>query len=709
MEKKTKTNIKIKCLCLAAILILVAGCAALGEGQKTGKASHISVITGVEISDNRLNFIADGPFAYTMYKSSDPYKIIVELPDVRLGNFTNKSIKSDTAGISEIIPTQKEEPLEARFEILLSSPVSLIEPTNKETALIITIKEETKAKHPETAIEFTETEGKTADIKTPTVKTEESAKEVKQEDVAKQEQKLVAPKAEINEMAAMTKIEPGVVAVTPANDVTENTHSDSEEYNIRRDSVTMRLIIVGSKKDAGEILSELKNGKSFASLAKEKSIDKSRERYGYIENVGISKLKAPLREAVTRLKDGETSGAIKLRDGRYAIVQVIDLSYYRKGSEALKSKDYETAENNLLKHVELNPDTVKARIMLGEIYEERKELEKAERMYKDAISFNPKNEEGYERLGRLYLNQKQYDKANEIYEEGLKYLQGSESMENGIRNIRGVKKLMSKMDNPQKPFTEVKEKVVPTPQEIPPVKPKAVVIPKEKPADRNEVSKKEITDEIKVPRKFVHLRIIVVTGEKDAGEILSEIKNGKPFAFLAKDKSLDEESRDECGYLGKVAVNKLDAPLREIISQLRDGEVSSVIKLKDNRYTIVQIVDLKYYKKGAAAFRAKDFKTAETDLLKHIELNPDAVKARIMLGEIYENREKTEKAIEMYKEALSFDPKHKNAYERLGKAYLYLEQNDKAKEIYEEGLKHIPDAWSLWKGLKTAKMKLSRK
>ncbi|MDP2279425.1 MAG: tetratricopeptide repeat protein, partial [Nitrospirota bacterium] len=207
----------------------------------------------------------------------------------------------------------------------------------------------------------------------------------------------------------------------------------------------------------------------------------------------------------------------------------------------------------------------------------------------------------------------------------------------------------------------------------------------------------------------VHLRIIVVTSEKDAGEILSEIKNGKPFAFLAKEISLDEKSRDEYGYLGKVAVNKLEAPLREAASRLKDGEISGAIKLTDNRYAIIQIVELRYYTKGAKAFREKDFKTAEINLLKHIELNPDAAKARVMLGEIYENREETEKAIEMYKEALSFDPKHNKAYEQLGKAYLYLGQHEKAKEIYEEGLKHIPDALSLWKGLKTAKMKMSQK
>jgi len=40
-----------------------------------------------------------------------------------------------------------------------------------------------------------------------------------------------------------------------------------------------------------------------------------------------------------------------------------------------------------------------------------------------------------------------------------------------------------------------------------------------------------------------------------------------------------------------------------------------------------------HYRKGAKAFRSGDSIAAGRDPLKHIELNPDAVKARVILKE----------------------------------------------------------------------------
>ncbi|MDP3260016.1 MAG: type IV pilus secretin PilQ, partial [Thermodesulfovibrionales bacterium] len=117
------------------------------------------------------------PFKYTIYKPSDPYKAIVELPDVKLGIAAGK-IKSEKAGITEIMPSQTDAPPLTRLEILLSSPAGIV-PVYKGTLLtlnIINLEEELKAKTTEKAAE------------TP------KAEETKTTEIAKPEEKPSAPK-----------------------------------------------------------------------------------------------------------------------------------------------------------------------------------------------------------------------------------------------------------------------------------------------------------------------------------------------------------------------------------------------------------------------------------------------------------------------------------------------------------------------------------
>jgi len=98
------------------------------------------VITAIDLQDYSVTVKVSGPFSYTLYKSDDPYKIIVELLDVSTGVFNNK-IFSDKAGITEIVPSQVESPFMARFEILLQTPTTA-DPEYKDNELTIRIREE---------------------------------------------------------------------------------------------------------------------------------------------------------------------------------------------------------------------------------------------------------------------------------------------------------------------------------------------------------------------------------------------------------------------------------------------------------------------------------------------------------------------------------------------------------------------------------------
>ncbi|KAF0145402.1 MAG: type IV pilus assembly protein PilQ [Nitrospirae bacterium] len=206
----------IKNIGALVILIFALGCATGGGKQGAVQGAQNPVLTGIDVTDNKLNIVVDKPFTYTIYKSSDPYKVIVELPDVRMGFAPNK-IKSDKAGITEITPSQTEDPVSTKLEILLSSPVT-VEPVYKDTTLALKVKEEPEAKGAEITSEAPKAEEKVQEVSVPTAKAEEP---VKWAEVAQPEQKAI-PAAESKEEPAAAGAEQKAImaAAVKENDTT---------------------------------------------------------------------------------------------------------------------------------------------------------------------------------------------------------------------------------------------------------------------------------------------------------------------------------------------------------------------------------------------------------------------------------------------------------------------------------------------------------
>src|SRR4030042_5927222 len=147
-DKKQKVKDKGQCLrffllysvILYFLIFIVFGCAPRGNIKELAMPDEGRVITAIDLQDYSVTVKVSGPFSYTLYKSDDPYKIIVELLGVNTGVFNNK-IFSDKAGITEIVPSQVESPLMARFEILLQTPTTA-DPEYKDNELTIRIREE---------------------------------------------------------------------------------------------------------------------------------------------------------------------------------------------------------------------------------------------------------------------------------------------------------------------------------------------------------------------------------------------------------------------------------------------------------------------------------------------------------------------------------------------------------------------------------------
>lgn len=138
-----KRNSAVFILSMLFIMFIAGGCATTGNGGAGGPGGAVSggpsvtaVLTGLAITEDAVEIKASGPFTYTVYKASDPYRVTVELPDVNIGSFKDK-VTSAKGSISEVMPSQAEAPkLIAKLDILLHTPAE-IEPLYKDNVLVL--------------------------------------------------------------------------------------------------------------------------------------------------------------------------------------------------------------------------------------------------------------------------------------------------------------------------------------------------------------------------------------------------------------------------------------------------------------------------------------------------------------------------------------------------------------------------------------------
>lgn len=86
--------------------------------------------------------------------------------------------------------------------------------------------------------------------------------------------------------------------------------------------IPLRIIVVNSAAEAEQIVSRLKNGEDFAVLAKEKSTDPTADSGGYMGIIDPSMLRSELRNALSGVKAGGITPAVRISSG-YAIVKVL--------------------------------------------------------------------------------------------------------------------------------------------------------------------------------------------------------------------------------------------------------------------------------------------------------------------------------------------------------------------------------------------------
>ncbi len=118
---------------LIFLIMSVLSACATGGAERAGDGSPEAAggprITDISVRDQGefqvIDIEADSPLTFTLYKPSDPFRAVLEIPSASLGDYVER-ILVDRDSIFEIVPNQVTTPSTmARFEIGLTAPVDI--------------------------------------------------------------------------------------------------------------------------------------------------------------------------------------------------------------------------------------------------------------------------------------------------------------------------------------------------------------------------------------------------------------------------------------------------------------------------------------------------------------------------------------------------------------------------------------------------------
>ncbi len=385
------------------------------------------------------------------------------------------------------------------------------------------------------------------------------------------------------------------------------------------EQIKIREIVTEDKAVAEVALDKLKKGEKFVDLVKRYSLGRSKTNGGLINFFPKGKNSEEFDKIAFALKKNEFSGIVKDKRN-YKIVKVIDriesslkpLKEVNKGIENYLKKERKVKViddkiKDLKKKYHFNENVKYIKIVSPEELEKAKD-EKLFIFDKGSMSVG----EFFKQLDNLPANIRNSvtpDKRHSILK----------SMENVYLLYTLKDKLSPKM---LKEVGKIRERKK--------VKALAAQVQAEK--VKEIVNKIKITDDeilkyynknkeiYSVPSKR-KVRQILVKTEKEALDIIEELKKGTDFIALAKSRSIDKGSATKGGDIGFVAENQVIKPLGKVLIELDVGEISTKpIKtgfgyyiLKVEEKTPAKIAELSKLRSRILAKLKKDAQFAEID------------------------------------------------------------------------------------------------
>ena len=163
-------------------------------------------------------------------------------------------------------------------------------------------------------------------------------------------------------------------------------------------------------------------------------------------------------------------------------------------------------------------------------------------------------------------------------------------------------------------------------------------------------------------------------------EALASYRSGSYLeALVAVQKALSQDERNASYHL-------LHAKVLAELRQYGDAEKS----LKRATELRPQWVE-PFYELGMLQFRREEFREAATTLAKGVELAPDSIKTRFLLGVSYLQVNLDHAAMEQFKAVEAADPRYPAVHHSIGRVYFRQGRDAEAIEHFRTELAHNPD------------------
>lgn len=403
-------------------------------------------------------------------------------------------------------------------------------------------------------------------------------------------------------------------------------------YRENYESLTLKVIQAGSEVEAGEIMNKLQSGEEFDKFALEYASHSEKQNTRELV-VKRKTLRPAMKDAVAGLKPGETSSVINDQDNYY-IVKLLDRqaapdeeldSVKADIEKVLRDQNIKNRSDEYL--IELHDKTgVKIdRELLASI-----KLEDGDRTREEWLDDNRPLVEGNE----IALTVGEFvamlpEKPLKSNEESLKWWLD--------RKVVDVEALSRRYDV----NTDLKDMV----QRYKNVLLQAVFT-RNVIAPQIKISEKDAEDyylghqnEYVKPARY-RIQQITLMSKEEAEEVLNSLAGGANFSWLAKTKSKDAFA-SAGGVTDWKTKAQLHEPVRDVIDDLKQGEVSRIIQI-EGEYLIVRLMERSAFEveefsnvKGLiynAVYKEKfnEIYNAYIDKLRNdarIELNDEAIRS----------------------------------------------------------------------------------
>lgn len=328
----------------------------------------------------------------------------------------------------------------------------------------------------------------------------------------------------------------------------------------------------------------------------------------------------------------------------------------------VQAKDVQGAEATLLQALKTDPQSLDARLVLGDFYQVKGKPAQAEAEYKRAVAEAPTRLESHNKLAEFYMTTHRVAEAEAVYANWAK------AMPQDGTPLVAMGDFYRLTGQPDKAAASFHQAMT--------VNPKSTVA-------RDRIVLLDI-DTNKLDEAERQTKSILEANPKDPSGLLFDgrlkLANNQidaAITTLLSLKTVAPQGARSYHYLGLAYVKKNDLP--QAVTELKEA-----IKLAPTSIDSHAALAGVYLSQGSADLAIEQARAT-------LQLNPRHARIATLLGEAYTMKGDTEKAKQVLQTVIKASPNYSFAHHRLGLIARSEKRDAEALEHFEQALKHAPE------------------